>query len=164
MNDNMAFGDEIKRFCWCGKYLAEREHIALARGKGGDVKFYCEMYDKTSDEGKEVLEEMYAELVVDAYGKAHASQLAPNELENSQEAFRLMTGKETRTDIYIDEWLSHWEVKPQTRNQGKRYVEEMAVRFPLLSLFSRKAIKEWYQDLHKEKKISVKTFNGTLFK
>ena len=144
-------------------YIARwKEHIALARGKGGDVKFYREMYDNTSDEGKEVLEEMYAELVVDAYGKAHASQLAPNELENSQEAFRLMTGKETRTDIYIDEWLSHWDVKPQTRNQGKRYVEEMAVRFPLLSLFSRKAIKEWYQDLYKEKKISVKTFNGRL--
>ncbi|MFL2945433.1 MAG: tyrosine-type recombinase/integrase [Parvibaculales bacterium] len=120
------------------------------------------MYDNTSDEGKDVLDEMYAELVVDAYGKAHASQLAPNELENSQEAFRLMTGKETRTDIYIDEWLSHWDVKPQTRNQGKRYVEELAARFPLLSMFSRKALKEWYQDLHKEKKISVKTFNGRL--
>lgn len=139
-----------------------KEHIAVARGKGGDVKFYREMYENTSDEGKEVLEEMYAELVVDAYGKAHTSQLTSNQLENSQEAFRLMTGKETRTDIYIDEWVSHWDVKPQTRNQGKRYVQEMAARFPLLSMFSRKALKEWYQELQSEKKISVKTFNGRL--
>ena len=50
-----------------------KEHIAVARFKGGDVSFYREMYDNTSDEGKDVLEEMFAELVVDDYGKAHAS-------------------------------------------------------------------------------------------
>ena len=139
-----------------------KEHIAVARGKGGDVSFYREMYDNTSDEGKDVLEEMFAELVVDDYGKAHASQLSPSQLKNSQEAFQLMTGKETRTDIYIDEWLSGWEVKLQTRNQGRRYVEAMASQFPVVSMLTRKAVKAWYKELQEEKGITVKTFNGRL--
>ena len=139
-----------------------KEHIAVARGKGGDVSFYREMYDNTSDEGKDVLEEMFAELVVDDYGKAHASQLSPSQLKNSQEAFQLMTGKETRTDIYIDEWLSRWDVKLQTMNQGRRYVEAMALKFPVVSMLTRKVVKAWYKELQEEKGITVKTFNGRL--
>lgn len=139
-----------------------KEHIAVARGKGGDVSFYREMYDNTSDEGKDVLEEMFAELVVDDYGKAHASQLSPSQLKNSQEAFQLMTGKETRTDIYIDEWLSGWDVKLQTMNQGRRYVEAMALKFPVVSMLTRKVVKAWYKELQEEKGITVKTFNGRL--
>jgi integrase len=139
-----------------------KEHIAVARGKGGDVSFYREMYDNTSDEGKDVLEEMFAELVVDDYGKAHASQLSPSQLKNSQEAFQLMTGKETRTDIYIDEWLLGWDVKLQTRNQGRRYVEAMALKFPVVSMLTRKVVKAWYKELQEEKGITVKTFNGRL--
>ena len=139
-----------------------KEHIAVARGKGGDVSFYRDMYDNTSDEGKDVLEEMFTELVVDEYGKTHASQLSPNELKNSQEAFQLMTGKETRTDIYIDEWLSDWDVKLQTKNQGRRYVQEMAFKFPVVSKLSRKDVKAWYKELQDEKGITVKTFNSRL--
>ncbi|MDC0148581.1 hypothetical protein OAI46_06955 [Alphaproteobacteria bacterium] len=120
------------------------------------------MYDNTSDEGKDVLEEMFAELVVDDYGKAHASQLSPSQLKNSQEAFQLMTGKKTRTDIYIDEWLLGWDVKLQTRNQGRRYVEAMALKFPVVSMLTRKAVKAWYKELQEEKGITVKTFNGRL--
>lgn len=139
-----------------------KEHIAVARGKGGDVSFYRDMYDNTSDEGKDVLEEMFTELVVDEYGKTHASQLSPNELKNSQEAFQLMTGKETRTDIYIVEWLSDWDVKLQTKNQGRRYVQEMALKFPIVSMLNRKAVKAWYKELQEEKGITVKTFHGRL--
>ncbi len=118
-----------------------KEHIALARGQNLSVKQYRDMYDSASHEGKEVLEDLFQDIVVDEYEVTHASKLSSTQLKNSQKAYRLMTGKETYTNICLQEWYDQYAAKPQTKNMGLSYVTKLVEKFPLVSQISRNALK-----------------------
>lgn len=137
-----------------------KEHIALARGENLGIKEYRDMYESASDEGKEALEEMFQDIVVDEYGGTHASQLSSTQLKNSQEAYRLMTGKETNTNICLQEWLNQYSVKPKTKNTGSSYVSQLVEQFPLISQITRKSVKAWYTHLQEQEGFKAKTIKS----
>lgn len=134
-----------------------KEKIEIARGNGGDIKLLAQQYRDTSEEGKEILDEVFQGIVADDYGRTQIDQLDSKQGEKALYKYQLLTGQKVLTDIQLNQWLKVWNVNQKGKEQGGRFVKELCLKFPSTDQVTRKNLTDWCSSLIYERKLSSKT-------
>ena len=139
-----------------------KEKIEVARGNGGDIQYYAQQYRDADDEGKEILEHIYQDMVIGEHGKFFHEELSEKDKQKAIYKYKLITGQKIITNIKLNQWLSQWDVNQKSREQGGRYVTEFCERFLSTDQVNKKNLSIWCNELIFDKGLSKKTITCRL--
>ena len=83
-------------------------------------------------EHKEIIESEIEESILGSYGVNYPEQLSNNDLKQSQETYRLATGKLIYFNEYLEDYLKDSRIADKTKGMKRQQITEYSKLFPML--------------------------------
>ena len=83
-------------------------------------------------EHKEIIESEIEETILGSYGVNYPEQLSTNDLKQSQETYKLATGKLIYFNEYLEDYLKDAPIDEKTKGMKRQQITEYSKLFPML--------------------------------
>ena len=125
-------------------------------------QFISEVEHNDLSEHKEIIESEIEETIVGSYGVNYAEELSTNDLKQSQETYKLATGKLIYFNEYLQDYLKDAPIDEKTKGMKRQQITEYSKLFPMLTDSNHQNTRSYIKTASKDFQLSNSSIKRNL--
>jgi len=121
-----------------------------------------EVEHNTLSDHKEIIELQIEQTIVSSYGVNHPEQLSNNDLKQSQETYKLVTGKLIYFNEYLEDYLKDAPIDEKTKGMKRQQITEYSKLFPMLTDSNHQNTRSYIKTASKDFQLSNSSIKRNL--